>query len=260
VERPRLALARAIAHFRTKETLVPGIQAGASVDPEAIVDPAARIEAGARILAGARVGAGTLVEHGAVLYAGAEVGKDCVIGTHAVVREGCILGDRVRLDCGVVIGSDGFGFVTEGDTHSRIPQVGNVVVGDDVEIGANSTVDRATLGSTRIGAGSKIDNQVQVGHNVTIGKDVIIAAQVGLSGSVRIGDGVLLGGQVGVADHVVIEAGAQVGAKSGVGSRVPEGSRVAGYPAVPVRQWLQNIFLLRKLRRRMKPDSQRGNS
>jgi UDP-3-O-[3-hydroxymyristoyl] glucosamine N-acyltransferase len=148
-----------------------------------------------------------------------------------------------------VLGSDGFGFTPDQGGVVKIPQVGRVIVGDEVEFGANCCVDRATLGATRIGRGSKFDNLIQIGHNVQIGENVIIAAQSGLSGSVTVGENAMLGGQVGVADHVQIGAGAQVGAKSGVGSRVNAGQRVAGYPAQPIEQWLQSVFAWRKAQR-----------
>jgi UDP-3-O-[3-hydroxymyristoyl] glucosamine N-acyltransferase len=239
VEEPRLALARVLRHFHPEPAEEGGVREGARVE------------------AGASVGTGTVVATGAVIESGAVVGDDCRIGPNAVVASGCTLGNRVVVGPGAVIGSSGFGFVPEGESVGKIPQVGRVVIEDDVEIGANTTVDRATLGATRIGRGTKIDNLVQVGHNVSIGMNVLIAAQVGLSGSVRIGDNAVLGGQVGVADHVVIGAGAQVGAKSGVGTHVPPGARVAGYPAVEVKHWLENAFLWRRVRRLLKR-SKRG--
>jgi len=247
VEDPRLALSRVLDLFYPDEPCQPGVLPGALVDARAVVDERARVEPGARIEPGARVGAGTRIGSGTVLCRDVLVGDDCRLGRNVVVRRRCRLGNRVRLGDGVVIGSRGFGFANldqaqAGKRAVSIKQIGTVVIEDDVEIGANSTVDRATLGATRIGRGTKIDNLVQVGHNVVIGRDVIIAAQTGLSGSVCIGDGALLGGQVGVADHVTIGAGAQVGSKSGVGSDVPAGSRVAGYPAVPVGQWLRDFF------------------
>jgi UDP-3-O-[3-hydroxymyristoyl] glucosamine N-acyltransferase len=234
VDEPRLALARVLEHFHPESTESGGVREGARVE------------------AGAKLGKGTSVAAGAVIESGAVVGADCRIGPNAVVASGCTLGDRVVLGPGAVIGSCGFGFAPEGEGVRKIPQVGRVVIEDDVEIGANTTVDRATLGETRIGRGTKIDNLVQVGHNVSIGKNVLIAAQVGLSGSVKIEDGAVLGGQVGVADHVVIGAGAQVGAKSGVGTHVPPGARVAGYPAIEVKHWLENAFLWRRVRRLLK--------
>jgi UDP-3-O-[3-hydroxymyristoyl] glucosamine N-acyltransferase len=160
----------------------------------------------------------------------------------------------VRVKAGAVLGGDGFGFADDAGRARRIPQRGGLVIEDDVEIGANTTVDRGALGDTRIGEGSKLDNLVQVGHNVIIGRHVRIAAQTGISGSVRIEDGALLGGQVGIADHQVIGRGAQVGAQSGVASRVPDGARVAGTPAVPVNEWLDGVFRARRRHRRARPE------
>lgn len=255
VDDARLALAVVLDLFYPDEPFQAGVAAGALVDERADVHGTASVAAGAVIEPGARIGPGTRIGSGTVVGRDAHIGTDCVLGRCVVVRRGCRLGNRVRLGDGAVIGSRGFGLVGRNGARAGkravpIKQVGTVIIEDDVEIGANSTVDRATLGATRIGQGTKIDNLVQVGHNVIIGRDVIIAAQTGLSGSVRIGDGAVLGGQVGVADHICIGAGAQVGAKSGVGSDVPAGSRVAGYPAVPVKQWLRDFFNRRRTQRR----------
>jgi UDP-3-O-[3-hydroxymyristoyl] glucosamine N-acyltransferase len=252
VDDVRLALAAALELFHPAQPPAPGVQAGALVDPQAQVDPSARIEPGAQVGPGARVGARTRVARGAIVEGPAEVGQDCLLGTGAIVL-GCVrIGDRVRVGPGCVLGADGFGFAAERAGLHRIPQIGRVEIGDDVELGANCSVDRGTLGATVIGAGTKLDNLVQVGHNVVIGRSVCIAAQTGLSGSVTIEDGAVLGGQVGVADHLTIGAGAQVGSKSGVGGHVPAGARVAGYPAVDVKQWLRHVFGLRRLQRAIK--------
>lgn len=218
------ALSVAIAHFHPEPELAEGVMPGALVDEGVSMGPGCRVEPGARIEAGVCMGA------------------HCYIGANAVILACCKLGSRVRVGPGSVLGAPGFGLSREGDRPVRIPQVGRVLIEDEVELGARCTVDRATLGATRIGAGSKLDAAVHVGHNVDIGCNVIIAAQTGLSGSVKIGDGAVLGGQVGVADHVVIGAGAQIGAGSGVGSRVSPGARVAGYPALPVERWLAKSF------------------
>jgi len=186
---------------------------------------------------------------GSVIGKGASIKEHCRIGANAVISESCRVGNRVIIGPSTVIGSDGFGFVQNQDRLQKIRQVGIVVIEDDVEIGASCTIDRATLGETRIGCGTKIDNLVQVGHNVQIGKNVVIAAQTGLSGSVKIEDGVVLGGQVGVSDHVVIGKNAQVGAKSGVGTYVAPGERVAGYPAMPIKNWLDSVFMYRRMRK-----------
>ncbi len=252
VDDVRLALAAALELLHPARVPAPGVDPTALVDPAAGVDASARIEPGAQVGAGARVGARSRVARGAIVEGPAVVGQDCLVGPGAIVL-GCVrIGDRVRVGPGCVLGADGFGFAAERAGLHRIPQIGRVEIGDDVELGANCTVDRGTLGATAIGAGTKIDNLVQVGHNVVIGRDVCIAAQTGLSGSVTIADGAMLGGQVGVADHLTIGAGAQVGAKSGVGGHVPAGARVAGYPAVDVKQWLHDVFGLRRLQRAVK--------
>jgi UDP-3-O-[3-hydroxymyristoyl] glucosamine N-acyltransferase len=247
VEDGRLALARALGLLHPAPVWSPGLAPGALVDAGARLGAGTRVEPGARVEAGAELGPGCWVQAGAVIGAGAVLGAGCLLGPRAVVDGCCRLGARVRVGAGAVLGGEGFGFARDGTRWLRIPQVGRVVVEDEVELGPLCSVDRATLGETRIGAGSKLDAQVHVGHNVRIGRGVLIAAQCGLAGSVVIEDGAVLGGQVGVADHVTIGAGAQVGAKSGVGSRVPAGARVAGYPAWPVQQWLGSLRALRRL-------------
>ncbi|HSA20742.1 MAG TPA: UDP-3-O-(3-hydroxymyristoyl)glucosamine N-acyltransferase [Myxococcota bacterium] len=247
VEDGRLALARALGLLHPAARPEPGLAPGALVDAGARLGPGTRAEPGARVEAGAELGPGCWVQAGAVIGAGAVLGAGCRIGPRAVVDGCCRLGARVRVGAGAVLGGEGFGLARDGARWLRIPQVGRVVLEDDVELGPLCNVDRATLGETRIGAGSQLDAMVHVGHNARVGRGVCIAAQCGLAGSVVIEDGAALGGQVGVADHVTIGAGAQVGAKSGVGSRVPAGARVAGYPAWPVQHWLGSLRALRRL-------------
>jgi len=175
------------------------------------------------------------------------VGEDCLLYPHSSLREKIVLGNRVILHCGVVVGSDGFGYAPEGGRYHKIPQIGTVVIEDDVEIGTNSTIDRATLGETRIGRGVKLDNLIHVGHNCTIGEDTVMAAQTGLSGSTHIGKGVRVGGQVGFAGHLIVGDGATIGAQSGVSKTVPPGVMVSGYPAQPHQQELRTEASLRKL-------------
>jgi UDP-3-O-[3-hydroxymyristoyl] glucosamine N-acyltransferase len=237
----------------------PGIAPEAWVDPSAQIATSACIEQSVRVGRQACIGEHTLIASGACVGECAQIGADCRIGEHAVIAAHCSLGNRVVIGPGVVIGADGFGFVEEQGQRRKLPHVGTVLIEDDVEIGANSTVARATLGATRIGRGSKIDCLVHVAHNVTIEPGVVIAAQVGLSGSVRVEEGALLGGQVGVSDHVVIGRGAQVAAKSGVGVHVEPGARVAGYPAIPIKDWLQSVFLWRRLKRRRKSSHDNGS-
>lgn len=182
---------------------------------------------------GCRIGDRSVLMPGVFLGDGVVVGEDCVLHAHVCLRERVALGNRVILHNGVVVGSDGFGFAPEQGVYHKIPQVGTVVIEDDVEIGANATIDRATLGETRIKKGAKLDNLIQVGHNCTIGENTVIAAQAGLSGSTHVGKNVRVGGQVGFAGHLKVGDGAAIGAQSGVSKSIPDGSYVFGYPAKP---------------------------
>jgi UDP-3-O-[3-hydroxymyristoyl] glucosamine N-acyltransferase len=204
------------------------------IAPDARVGEGASIGPHCTVERGARVGARTVLMAGCYVGAEAAIGDDGYLYPNVVVREECVVGDRVVIHPGTVIGSDGFGFAFDAGRYHKVPQVGNVVVGDDVEIGANVTIDRATTDSTRIGHGSKIDNLVQIGHNVVIGEHCIVVAQVGISGSTRLEDYVTIAGQAGIVGHVVIGRGAQVGAQSGVTKSVPAGSQWFGYPAAPL--------------------------
>jgi UDP-3-O-[3-hydroxymyristoyl] glucosamine N-acyltransferase len=223
--------------------------AGEAERPSAGVHPTAVIAEDAFVALDASIGPHVVIERGAVVgartavyagcYIGAKVrlGEEVLLYPNVTIREDCVLGDRVIVHSGTVIGSDGFGFVLDGEVYRKLPQVGNVEIEQDVEIGANVTIDRATTGSTRIGAGSKIDNLVQIAHNVQIGKSCIIVAQVGISGSAQLGDRVVLAGQVGVVGHIEIGDGVTVGAKSGVSKSVKAGERIFGCPvASPLRQ------------------------
>jgi UDP-3-O-[3-hydroxymyristoyl] glucosamine N-acyltransferase len=242
---PYVAFAKASALFHDQLILEPGIQAGALVDETAEVHPTAAISPGAYLGPNARVGARTVVHAGARVLDCARIGEDCILWPGTVVREHCIVGDRVVLQPNAVVGSDGFGFAfdLEGDgsgpMHRKVPQAGIVRIEDDVEVGACSCIDRATLGETVIGRGTKIDNLVQVGHNVRVGPLCLIVAQVGISGSTELGQGVVLAGQVGVVGHLRIGDGARVGAQSGVPHDLGDGETVSGSPAVPHRDWLR---------------------
>jgi UDP-3-O-[3-hydroxymyristoyl] glucosamine N-acyltransferase len=212
----------------------------------------------------ARVGEGTVMAPGVFLGPAVELGRDCIVGPGAVIGRGvqighgtrigahasvshALVGDRVTIHPGARIGQDGFGFIGSPKGHCKIPQLGRVIIQDDVEIGANVTIDRGALGDTVIGEGTKIDNLVQIGHNTRVGRHCIIVAQVGISGSCSVGDFAVLGGQVGVADHLSIGAGAQVAAKAGV-TRNLEGGRVhGGFPAKPVEQWRREVAALSRL-------------
>lgn len=220
----------------------------AAIDPAALVASSATIFAFAFVGAKARIGARSVLMPGVFVGAEAQIGADCVLHPNVVVREQCRLGDRVVLHAGTVIGSDGFGYAGSGAARVKIPQVGIVVVEDDVEIGANSTVDRAVLGQTVIGKGTKIDNLVQIAHNVVIGEHSVIAAQAGISGSSRLGKNVTLAGQVGVVNHIQIGDGATIGPQSGVGQSVePNVVLSSGLSAAPHQAWLKVMVLLPQL-------------
>jgi UDP-3-O-[3-hydroxymyristoyl] glucosamine N-acyltransferase len=234
VDSPQTAIIALLRLFHPEPPVAAGIHATAVVAGSARVHPTAFVGACAVIDPNARVGARSRVGALCFVGAGAMLGDDVVLHPHVVVKEGVALGDRVVVHAGAVLGADGFGYAFDGTAHRKIPQVGGLRIEDDVEIGANSTIDRATVGETRIGRGSKIDNLVQVGHNCDVGEDVILVSQVGVSGSCKIGDRAVLAGQVGLADHVSIGAGAVLVAKSGVPNDVPAGETWAGTPSRPV--------------------------
>ena len=204
---------------------------------------------------GAEIGDRVVLYPGVFIGAGSKVGSDTVVHSNASIREKVSIGERVIIHSGVVIGSDGFGFATHQGSHHKIPQIGTVIIEDDVEIGANATVDRAAMGKTVIGRGTKIDNQVQIAHNVEVGEHCLLVSQVGISGSTVIGNYVTLAGQTGVAGHLTIGDHVVAGGRSGVTKDVGPNQVVSGYPALPHRQWLeaQVIFgKLPELRKRIK--------
>ena len=250
---PQAAYVRLARALHPEPAPVPGIGPAAQADPTAELGPGVCVGPGAVIGPGARLGAGASVGAGAVIGPGVVIGENARIGPHVTVTH-ALIGARVTLHPGVPIGQPGFGYLPGPAGLEPIPQLGRVVVGDDVEIGANSTVDRGAGDDTVIGRGTKIDNLVQVAHNCRIGAHCVLAGQVGLSGSVTLGDGAMLGGQVGVADHVTIGAGARVAAQSGVMRDIPPGATHGGAPARDVRDWMREVALLRSLRRRGAPD------
>jgi UDP-3-O-[3-hydroxymyristoyl] glucosamine N-acyltransferase len=247
-DNPYLTFARAVALLHPQPAPLPGVHPTAVVDPGAALGPDVHVGALAVVGPGVRVGARTVIHPHVVLYEGVEVGQDCVLHSGVQVRERCRLGDRVVVQNGVVLGGDGFGFARDaGGRYHKIPQVGVVVIEDDVEIGALSAVDRAALSETRVGRGTKIDNLVQVGHSVTIGQDTVVAGQVGIAGSTRIGNRVTLAGQVGVVGHVTISDGAIVTAQSGIPGFVEPGAVMSGSPAIDNRTWLKSIAVFARL-------------
>jgi UDP-3-O-[3-hydroxymyristoyl] glucosamine N-acyltransferase len=248
-----LAFARILTLFHPPREAAPELAPTASIHPTAQVHPSAQVMPLASVGPGAVIGPRTILFPGAHVGEGARVGAGCLLYQNVVVRERCVLGDRVILQPGCVVGSDGFGFALDlegegqGPRHFKIPQAGVVVIEDDVEIGANSCVDRATLGTTRIGRGTKIDNLVQIAHNVETGPLCIMAAQVGISGSTKLGMGVVAWGQAGIVGHLEIGDRANIAAQSGVASDVEAGGRVAGTPAKPDVQWARNSAVFDRL-------------
>jgi UDP-3-O-[3-hydroxymyristoyl] glucosamine N-acyltransferase len=245
---PYFAFAKAVALFAEDWRPAPGVHDLAFVDASATVAPDASIGPFTVVSAGARIGARTILHPHVVVGRGAEIGDDCLLHTRVSIRERVRIGHRVVLQDGAVVGSDGFGFArTPEGTHHKIPQVGRVVVEDDVEIGAHTAIDRPAVGETRIGAGTKIDNLVQVAHGVTIGRHVLLAAQVGIAGSSTLEDHVTLAGQVGVAGHLTLGTGVIATAQTGIPNSVDAGALVSGYPAIDNRDWLKSSAVFRKL-------------
>ncbi len=232
---PYMGFARLLRHWTD-----PGPRVVTGVSAKAHVEPSARLGADVNVHPFAYVGAGAVVgdrvdlHPGAYVGAGAEVGDDTILGPNAVVHHGCRVGARCFVYAGAVVGSDGFGFAPDlrQGLHVKIPQVGIAVLEDDVELGANSTIDRAVFGETRIGRGTKVDNLVQVGHNASIGRGCFVVAQAGISGTARVGNGVTIAGQAGIAGHIAVGDGAVVGAQAGVHGEVEAGGRVLGSPAL----------------------------
>ncbi len=239
VEDPYLAFVSLLERFSSEETWVTGIHPTAVVEAEVTLADGVCIGAHCFVGRGTQIGARTAIFPHVVIGPESRIGENCKIYPHATLRERVQIGNRVIIQPGVVIGADGFGFVPDTGEYRKIPQVGIVVIEDDVEIGANSTIDRATLGETRIGAGTKLDNLVQVAHNVVIGENCVIAAQTGISGSTRIGRGVRIAGQVGFVGHISIGENSQIGAQSGVGHNIPPGTVFSGTPARPHSLWLR---------------------
>lgn len=247
-DNPRLAFARLGQLFYSEAVPQPGAHCSASIDATAEIGPGTEIGAGAIVRAQARIGTGCLIDNNAVIGPGVTIGDHCRIGSNTSISH-AIIGNRVRISSNVAIGGEGFGFVMGPAGLHRVPQLGRVVIEDGVEIGDNCAIDRGTMDDTIIGAGTAIDNLVQIAHNVRIGKCCIIAGQAGVAGSATIGDFVMIGGQVAIKDHTNVGSHARVAGRAGVMRDVEPGASVAGTPAVPIRDWHRQTLALEKMAR-----------
>ncbi|MDR3497176.1 MAG: UDP-3-O-(3-hydroxymyristoyl)glucosamine N-acyltransferase [Ancalomicrobiaceae bacterium] len=227
----------------------------ATIHPTARLEPGVTVEPGAVIGARVEIGQGTVIGANAVIGHDVRIGRNCYVGANSTIIYS-LIGNRVILHPGVRIGQDGFGFAMGPKGHQKVPQIGRVIIQDDVEIGANSTIDRGASRDTVIGEGSKIDNLVQIGHNVTVGRHCIIVSQAGVSGSTTLGDFVVIAGQAGLIGHLTIGAGTQIGAQAGVEGSLPPGSRVLGSPAKPFMEFAREVAALKRLVKRRKSDDQ----
>lgn len=246
---PRIAFIKAMVMFQPQQKAAAGIHPSAVISPEASLAEGVAVAECAVVRENARIGERTVIESGVHIGREVSIGRDCAIGPNAAIMHGTRLGDRVIVHAGTVIGGDGFGYNWSDGRHVKIPQIGNVVIEDDVEIGCNVCVDRATFGSTIIRRGTKIDNLVQIAHNDLIGEHVIITGQVGLSGSVTVGNRVMFGGQSGVADHITIGDDAQIGAATPVIKDVQARQVVWGFPARPIQRVKRELASLARLPR-----------
>jgi UDP-3-O-[3-hydroxymyristoyl] glucosamine N-acyltransferase len=235
--------------LRPSSLAAPGESAGAHVHPTARLENGVTLEPGAVIGPGAEIGSGSLIGAAAVIGSEVRIGRDCAIGAGCVITN-ALIGDRVILHPGSKVGQDGFGYLMGQDGHLKIPQVGRVIIQDDVEIGAGTTIDRGAIRDTIIGEGTKIDNLVQVGHNVSIGRHCVLVSQVGIAGSTTLEDFVVLGGRVAVNSDVTIGEGAWIAATSNVNSNVPAGVRWGGTPAKPIKQWFREMVTLERMARK----------
>ncbi|MGV6871101.1 UDP-3-O-(3-hydroxymyristoyl)glucosamine N-acyltransferase [Pseudochelatococcus sp. B33] len=223
-----------------------GVSPGAVVHPDARLEAGVAVDPGAVIGAGAEIGSGTVIGANAVIGVGVRIGRDCSVGPNVSLSH-ALLGNRVIIHPGASIGQDGFGFAMGAGGHVKVPQIGRVIIQDDVEIGANTTIDRGASRDTIVGEGTKIDNLVQIAHNVVIGRHCVIVSQVGISGSTTLGDFVVIGGQSGAIGHIHIGSGAQLAARSAAAEDVPPGARWAGTPARPIREWLKEVAWLKTM-------------
>jgi UDP-3-O-[3-hydroxymyristoyl] glucosamine N-acyltransferase len=243
---PYHAYARVARAFHPDPVLVPGIHPSAVVDPTARLGEGVRVDAGAVIGAGAEIGARCWIKPNSVIGDGVTIGDDCAIGPR-VTLACCLVGNRVIVHSGTSVGQDGFGFAMGPGGHLKVPQLGRVLIEDDVEIGANCAIDRGAGPDTVIGAGTKIDNLVQIAHNVRLGRNCVIVSQVGISGSTVAGDFVIMAGQAGLTGHLTIGTGARIAAQAGVMRDVGPGQTVGGSPAMPQREWLRSVAMIERM-------------
>lgn len=243
---PYMAYARIANLFYPKDKVEGHISAKAFVADTACIDSTVRIDAGAYVGANVQIGANTWIKPNAVLHDGVVIGDDCVIGSNVTVSHS-LVGNAVTIHAGSQIGQDGFGFASSMEGHLRIPQLGRVVIHDHVNIGSNTTIDRGAGPDTIIGAGTQIDNLVQIGHNVELGFGCVIVSQTGISGSTKLGNFCVCGGQAGLAGHLQIGDGVTMAAKSGVMKNIPAGQTVGGFPAIPQKEWLKKQAVINKI-------------
>ena len=253
VAKPHEALLKVLPKLYRQPTAVPGVHPTAQIGRGARIGSGVSIGPGSVVGEGSAIGEGTIVGANVVIGAGVEVGVHCNLFPNVVLYAGSRLGDRVAIHSGAVIGSDGFGYVYRDNAHQKIPHVGRCIIENDVEIGANTTIDRGSISDTVVGAGTKIDNLVQVAHNVRIGRLCLIVAQAGIAGSAILEDGVVIGGQAGLGGHITIGKGARIAAQGGVFGDIPAGETWSGYPARPHKEALRAQAALFKLSRIMRP-------
>ena len=249
VENPRAAFAALLELFRHRAEVERVVSDRAYVAPTAKIGKNVAVMPFAYIDEGAEIGDGTVIYPHVYVGKNVKVGSDCLFYPSATIREGCVLGNKIVLQSGAVIGGDGFGYITDKTTgkHSFVLQAGNVVLEDEVEVGSNSCIDRATAGSTVVGAGTKIDNLVHLGHNDVLGKNCLVVAHVGISGSVTAGDNCVFAGQVGTVGHITIGDNCQFAGRTGITHNIPDNSVCAGFPAQPYKEWLKQEANLRKV-------------
>lgn len=247
VENPRAAFAALLELFRAPEEVERVISPLAYIAPTAKLGSNVAVQPFAVIEDGAEIGDGSIIYPHVYVGKRVKIGCDCIVYPSVTIREDCVLGDRVILQAGSVIGGDGFGYVTQNGKHSKVLQTGNVVLQDDVEIGNNTCIDRATVDSTIVGKGTKIDNLVHLGHNDILGENCLVVAHVGISGSVTVGNNVTFAGQVGTVGHITIGDNCVFGGKTGITNNIPANSFMAGFPAMPHKEWLRQEANLRKI-------------